>query len=851
MDQKRNNRINREKNVVATFIISAVVIALFLVNFVWVGNVIKARSVRRMEEGVATVINEVVSKLSRDSRILNAAADIISSADILDDEAVLESMESIAPIMETMNIYVLLPDNRVLRPEGSILDGAGNLDFDTEAPLGEHVSSRVVSVSDETTFVLRHFVPIVQDGQVAALLYGRTRLEDLPKRMNIDNIYNASADVYIIDAENGELLMDTRHKGLGELDDFSVQGVRGGANWEDIKQALLDLESGYGIIRTNNQWNYFYYTPAGINQWEIVVSVPEREALSSMYAMQKIFYLTGSCILFSIILYFRWTQRSAKKAVKEAVERAVLEEKLQKAEAAERAKTVFLSNMSHDIRTPMNAIIGFATLAKNNIDSKERVEQYMSKILSSGNYLLSLINDVLDMSRIESGKLSIEEKPCAISEIFLDMRNMIQTQMRSKQLKFFMDTENVVDEEIYCDKVHVNQILLNLLSNAMKFTPAGGSVYLTIRQMPTAPAGCGTYEICVRDTGIGMSEEFVQHIFEPFERERTSTVSGIQGTGLGMAITKNIVDAMGGTIRVETKEGQGTEFVIRLDFRLQSEHRQAEAIPELTGMRALVVDDNFSTCDSVSRMLTELGLQAAWTLYGREAVARARQAAEMKEAFDVYIVDWALPDLSGLEVVRQVRSIVGQEVPIIIMTAYEWGDIEAEARQAGVTAFCSKPLFLSDLRSVLETGARGQETSEEALPAPEEKTELNGKRLLLVEDNELNREIAEELLIENGYTVESVEDGTEAVEKMKTTAQGWYDLILMDIQMPIMNGYEATKAIRALDDPARASIPIVAMTANAFEEDRQYAFECGMNEYLPKPINIEELLKVLHRFLDV
>lgn len=843
----------KQKNVIATVIISAVIIVLFLMNCYQVANIIRARSVLRMEEGVDTVVDEVVSKLSRDSRVLNAAADIISSADVFNEESVLETMETIMPLLETMDIYVLMPDNRILQPDGSIVDSAGHLDFETEAPLGEHVSNRVVSVSDENTLVLRHFVPIMQDGKVAALLYGRTSLEELPKIMNIDNIYNASADVYIIDAETGEFLMDTRHEGLGILDDFDVGQMRSNANWEDTKQAIMNQEAGYVVFKSkteSDEWLNFYYTPAGINQWEIAVSVPEKEALSSMYAMQKVFYLTGALMVVAIAIYFYWIHRNAKKDMGEAVERAVLEEKLHKAEAAEKAKTTFLSNMSHDIRTPMNAIIGFATLARTNMDNKERVHEYMEKILSSSNYLLSLINDILDMSRIESGKLNIEEKPCTISDIFRDMRNIIQTQMQSKQLAFFMDTMDVVDEDIFCDKLHINQVLLNLLSNAIKFTPAGGAVFLIISQKPNAPTGYGSYEFRVKDTGIGMSPNFLQHIFEPFERERNSTVSGIQGTGLGMAITKNIVDSMGGTIQVKSEEGHGTEFIIHLDFRLQSEHKQVENSQALTGKRALVVDDNFSTCDSMTKMLTQLGMQAAWTMHGREAVLRARQALEMKEEFFAYIIDWALPDLSGLEVVRQVRSIVGNEALIIIMTAYEWTAIEDEARQAGVTAFCNKPVFLSELREILENAAHEIETTGEVHILSHIGTHLDGKRLLVVEDNELNREIAEELLIESGFIVETAEDGTVAVEKVKAAAPGWYDLILMDVQMPIMNGYDATKVIRALEDSSKASIPIVAMTANAFEEDRRLALEAGMNDYAAKPINIEELLEILNRILN-
>ena len=499
----------------------------------------------------------------------------------------------------------------------------------------------------------------------------------------------------------------------------------------------------------------------------------------------------------------------------------------------------------------MNAIIGFTTLAQTNIDKKERVQEYLGKILSSSNHLLSLINDILDMSRIESGRLNIEEKECSISDIFRDMRNIIQTQMQTKQLNFFMDTIDVVDEDIYCDKLHLNQVLLNLLGNSIKFTPAGGSVSLTISQKPGAPQGYGRYEIRVKDTGIGMNPEFAVHIFEPFEREKTSTVSGITGTGLGMAITKSIVDTMGGTIELETAPGKGTEFIVTLEFRLQAERKHIGVIHELEGLRALVVDDSFNTCDSVTKMLTQIGMRAEWTMHGKEAVLRARQAVEMSDKFYAYIVDWLLPDLSGIEVVRQIRSIIGDNIPIIIMTAYDWHNIEDEAKEVGVTAFCNKPLFLSELRDTLVSVINNKAESVEEEPIiPVTAEELRGKRILLVEDNELNREIAQELLTESGFVIESAEDGSIAVEIMKNAAPGYYDLILMDVQMPIMNGYEATKAIRKLDDAALANIPIVAMTANAFDEDRKTAMESGMNAHVAKPINVDVLMGVISDILS-
>ena len=537
------------------------------------------------------------------------------------------------------------------------------------------------------------------------------------------------------------------------------------------------------------------------------------------------------------------SDRTADKQVNQALSDAVAA-----AETANRAKSTFLSNMSHDIRTPMNAIIGFTTLAISNIDDKNRVKDYLTKTLASSNHLLSLINDVLDMSRIESGKIHLEEVEVNLSDVLHDLKTIVSGQIYAKQLEFYMDAMDVTDEDVYCDKTRLNQILLNLLSNAIKFTPAGGTVSVRVRQLAGKVRGCGQYEFRIKDNGIGMSQEFAQKIFEPFERERTSTVSRIQGTGLGMAITKNIVDMMGGTIKVQTAQGKGSEFIICLPMRTQAEHRPVEKITELEGLKALVVDDDFNTCDSVTKMLVKVGMRAEWTLSGKEAVLRARQSIEMSDVYHAYIIDWRLPDMNGIEVTRQIRSL-HDDTPIIILTAYDWSDIEVEAKAAGVTAFCSKPMFMSDLRETLMSalGQKLTDASQEILP--EKNADFKDRHILLVEDNELNREIAQEILREYGFRVDTAENGEVAVEKVSTAAPGSYDLVLMDVQMPVMDGYTATRKIRALDDPARAKLPIIAMTANAFDEDRRNALESGMNGFLSKPIVIGDLVQELHKIL--
>ena len=522
-----------------------------------------------------------------------------------------------------------------------------------------------------------------------------------------------------------------------------------------------------------------------------------------------------------------------------------LKEALAMAQSANRAKTTFLNNMSHDIRTPMNAIIGYTGLAASHIDNKAQVQEYLSKIGQSSDHLLSLINDVLDMSRIESGKMNLDEKEENLSDIIHTLRDIVQADIRAKQLNFFVDAVDVNDENIVCDKLRLNQVLLNVLSNSIKYTAPGGTVTMRVREKTVKPNGYASFEFTVKDNGMGMDKEFLTTIFDPFTRVKSSTVSGIQGTGLGMAITKNIIDMMGGKIEIDSELGKGTETVISFDFMLQNAPKEPEEIPELKGVRGLVVDDDLNTCLSISNMLEDIGMRSEWCTSGKEAVFRAEAACQRGDLFRVYILDWLMPDMNGIETARRIRKVIGDDAPIIVLTAYDWSDIEEEAKEAGVTAFVSKPLFPSDLHKVLSK-CIGRIAENEDVGASD--YDFTGRKVLLVEDNELNREIAMEILSEDGFVIETAEDGHIAVEKMKTAKAGDYDIILMDVQMPTMDGYEATKLIRELKNGVQ-NIPIIAMTANAFEEDRRAALEAGMNEHIAKPIDVRKLKETLSRFL--
>ena len=691
------------------------------------------------------------------------------------------------------------------------------------------VATRRAAAGDAVLLAYRVTPPEFVEGTALSI---QSVLDGYPK--------NISGTIFIVQDNKVIAANDPSLIGLYTTNSPLVQGIRK-AGAPDILTHTRDwANSGcyFGVYSNGQNFDLYLY----IDEKSVFRN------FSSALLTALIFYLICVAVLQTL------RRRSMKLAEQQKREQeqkyhAQLEEQNRKLElavrheaAANRAKREFLFNMSHDIRTPMNAIIGFTSLAATHVENKEQVLDYLKKISTSSQHLLSLINDVLDMSRIESGKVKIDEKAVHLPDLVHDVRSIIQPNVSAKRLSLFIDTMDVENEDIITDPLRLNQILLNILSNAIKFTPTGGMISIRIAQKNGAPKGRGCYEFRIKDNGIGMSKEFQKHIFEAFSREESSTVSGIQGTGLGMSITKNIVDLMGGTIAIESEPGKGSEFIVDLCFALSGRKVEPKQIPQLEGLRALVADDDTDTCLSVSTMLSKIGMRPEWTISGREAVIRTRYAMEQGDEFSVYIIDWLIPDMNGIEVVRQIRKMIGKSCPIIILTAYDWADIEEEARAAGVTAFCEKPLFLSQLRRVLAEPFGAEPIHE---PSQPNASGFKGKKLLLVEDNALNRELAQEILKEAGFAVDTAEDGEIAVRKMKQAAPWQYDLILMDIQMPKMDGYEATRQIRALPDAAKAGIPIFAMTANAFEEDRQSALKAGMDGHIAKPLDIPHLLQVL------
>lgn len=613
-----------------------------------------------------------------------------------------------------------------------------------------------------------------------------------------------------------------------------------------IKEMKSAMESGQnysGIFNVEDGRRHVHCTALSYSEWYLVTIMPYgtlSEVVEDLNTVWIVMAIAGcSVVLLALLLVFYKFFLLTKEQFKE------LDKARREAVDANHAKSEFLSNMSHDIRTPMNAIVGMVAIATANISNMQQVQNCLRKITLSSKHLLGLINDVLDMSKIESGKMNLNMDQISLREVIESIVSIVQPQIKEKNQNFDVFIHDISTENVCCDSVRLNQILLNFLSNAIKFTPEGGSIRMSMFEKES-PKGEDWSRICitVEDSGIGMSKEFRDKIFESFAREDNNRVQKIQGTGLGMAITKYIVDAMGGTIEVQSEQGKGTMFCVTLDLEKAIVQEEDMILP---AWRMLVVDDDEQLCLSAVKSLKTIGVEADWTLDGESAVQMVEKRHLQHDDYHIILLDWKLPGMNGIKTANEIHRKLGDDIPIILISAYDWSDIEEEARDAGITGFISKPLFKSTLYYSLRKFAG---IADEKKIEYEDKTEdFSGRRILLAEDNDLNWEIAEELLGEIGFSMDRAENGKIGVEMFENSDIGFYDAILMDIRMPIMNGYEATETIRALDRADAAEIPIIAMTADAFSEDHKKCLEAGMNAHIAKPIDMQEVVKQLKKYM--
>lgn len=612
---------------------------------------------------------------------------------------------------------------------------------------------------------------------------------------------------------------------------------------QELKDAIASKADYTTMILEAGTRGHIYCSPLSESDWYLITVMPYGamdDAINKL-GNQRVYTLLGYCavilgiILVMFVVYYRMSQKQIRE----------LDEARREADHANKAKSEFLSNMSHDIRTPMNGIVGMTAIAQTNIDDKERVRDCLKKITLSSKHLLGLINDVLDMSKIESGKLNLNMDILSLRDAMESIVNIVQPQVKEKRQHFDIFIQKIVTEDIYCDGVRLNQILINLLSNAIKYTPEEGriNVYLSQEESPLGRE----YVRChfrVKDSGIGMSEEFQKTIFDTFTREKVTQVDKTEGAGLGMAITKRIVDSMNGTIELNSAPGKGSEFHVILDLKKADTSVKDIMLP---AWNALVVDNNEDLCYSAADALKEIGINPECAFGGREAVEMVKKRHERGADYQLVLIDWKMPEMDGLETTKEIRKHLGDEVPILIISAYDWSDIKDEAIKAGAHGFISKPLFKSNLYLGLSRFVEGRDGM--ADEGEKKVKDFTGKRILIAEDNDLNWEIANELLSAAGFKLERAENGKICVEKFEASKEGEYDVILMDIRMPVMNGYDAASAIRALDR-SDAKLPIIAMTADAFSEDIQHSLDCGMNAHISKPIDVNKVINELTKYLD-
>lgn len=610
---------------------------------------------------------------------------------------------------------------------------------------------------------------------------------------------------------------------------------------EELARMQKSLEEGHDystIFSVEKERRHIYATALPSSEWYMVTVMPYGildHTIESLGDRRIVVSLTGSIIMLFVLLliffaYFKLTQKQLKE----------LHHARELAEHANRAKSEFLSNMSHDIRTPMNAIVGMTAIAATNLEDSDQVKDCLKKISMSSKHLLGLINDVLDMSKIESGKMTLNISMVSLRETMDSIVNIVQPQVKFKNQTFDIFIQNVITENVYCDGVRLNQVLINILGNAVKFTPKEGEIHVTFYQ-EESPKGDNYVRthFLIKDNGIGMSEEFREKIFASFEREDSTRVQKTEGSGLGMAITKYIVDKMEGSIDVASTLNQGSEFHVTLDLEKVPENETDMRLPE---WQMLVVDDNELFGQSAVETLKEIGVNAEWASDGPSAIEMVKEKHLQQNDYDVVLLDWKMPGMNGIETAREIRTLVGDNIPVLLISAYDWSDFREEAQDAGVTGFISKPLFKSTLFYGLRKFAEEEREEEQK----KEQQDYTGKKLLLAEDNELNWEIANELLSAYGFDVTWAENGQLCVDKFCQSEPGYYDLILMDLRMPVMNGYEATKSIRATKRPDK-NIPIIAMTADAFAEDIQHCIDSGMNAHVSKPIDMRELLHLMQK----
>lgn len=777
-----------------------------------------------------TLVNAIPAKEHEDSREVR---------EWLEENGKMRDLEALAYYFEDGSVEMIYGTQVKFVNEKNFLDSMKNK---------ERYVSAGTNVNGEPSAIIGTPVEIkMQDGRKSIAIVGKMQMEYISNALSLED--EDSILYSFVIRKDGSFVIRTAGAFRESYFDRARERYSNILGKKDVEQFISELQQSmeksedYSVmLKMNGERHQMYCSDLPLSEWYLITIMPYgtlNEVVEQQGKMSLVIFLISCALLLGVLIlvfikYFNLNRMQLQE----------LEAAKSAAEDANKSKSEFLSNMSHDIRTPMNAIVGMTAIAMTNINDKERIENCLKKIGMSSKHLLGLINDVLDMSKIESGKMTLNVELVSLRDVMDSLVGIVQPQIKAKKQKFDVFIYDITCENVLCDSVRLNQILLNLLSNAIKFTPEGGSIEVALHESES-PKGDDYVRILLRvkDTGIGMSKEFLANIFDSFTREDNKRVQKTEGTGLGMAITKYIVDAMGGEIKVESAQGAGTEFNVTLDFERTSEQEKDMILP---GFTMLVVDDDQQLCESAVASLSSMGIHADWTLDGESAVQMVSHQHSVHNDYQIILLDLRLPGMSGIETAKEIRKQLGNDVPILLISAYDFSEVEAEAREAGISGFLSKPLF----KSTLYYGLKSYIDSPETVSLPEKKEiDFTGKHVLLAEDNELNWEIASELLKELGLELDWAENGQICADMFQNSPVGYYNAVLMDIRMPVKNGYEATDMIRAMDRPD-ASLPIIAMTADAFAEDKRKCMEHGINAHVAKPIDIKEISHLLNSFFE-
>ena len=806
------------------------------------------RQIEHFENTTITMEHVTENYLEGEQRICDVWTHYINSENMTIEEAV--SFIRISHVLPNASAHIVYDDGNFTglstKPRQGTTDDftvsyknigiLNNTDWISD--IGESINiSRAYTnpINGEQSIAFCNYVTLQESGaKKQAILLRVLPVTELKTKWVFPKEEYESADLSIIDSNGDYIIKGQIFKNSNFFEFYKSYNAIDSLAGQELFKKITTTTGSLTMLNSRGEKCIVAFTPFNATgEWTLVSMMPMKDLIVSTQNWLLIGVISAALFVLFIfdLIVLRIFNRQLKAAAKEA-------------ELASRAKTDFLSAMSHDIRTPMNAIIGLTLIAEKNVDDQKLVSENLRKINLASNHLLTLINDILDISKVESGKLNVSPQAFSIVETVENLMNLSQPMIKEKNIDFSFHISRMDKEYLYADQLRLNQIYINILSNAIKYTEANGSVTVDMKEEESEKEGYVKLTYRVADTGIGMSKEYMATMYQPFSRQTDSRVNKIQGTGLGLAITKQMVDLMEGTIECESEQGKGTTFTVTLDLPV-SDHQRLDM--KFDKMDVLIVDDDEVLLETAVDTLESLGLVTEQASNGLEALGMIKHREQTGKNYDIVIIDLKMPDVDGIETIRRIRSEVKSNVPILMISAYSWSDVEQEAKEAGVNGFLSKPLFRSTLydriSEILGTETKSSEPENDY-------SDLEGMNILVAEDNDINWEIISTLLSMYGITTERAENGRVCLEKIKSATQGQYSLIFMDIQMPEMNGLDATKAIRALDDPWASSIPIVAMTADAFSENVTECLKAGMNGHLAKPIDIKLVIKVIQKIRE-